>query len=185
MPTAEQFTLDFCDRWIAKAYESDDRLVYGAFDKYFTLYVCFNRLYNQIGETAGRRETDDSKLATSVFADVVGRDVIWATLGTLDGDRDLCCVSDLIGPGGQFNIHFNRHTRQPDPAKDTALKHSLVAALPAQRVDATLSLLYQVRCNLVHGRKAVDIEQLQLLQPCTQSLRRVIAAGRGWLADAT
>ena len=36
---------DFCNNWLQKANNIDSSNLQGAFDKFFTLYVVYNRLY--------------------------------------------------------------------------------------------------------------------------------------------
>lgn len=177
MPTPTAFTHSFCLRWLKKASRcSPDRLD-EAFDRFFTLFVAYNRLYSQLGEVAARPERGDHAQATRVYADIVGRDQLWTDLLTARLDEDLATIAAMIGPLGSFNITFDRASNSPDTVADARLSADLLHGAPPARVDAILELLYQVRCNLFHGRKGFEARQLELLQPCTRCLRSVIDSG--------
>lgn len=62
--------------------------------------------------------------------------------------------------------------RQED--KDEKLIKMLNSSSTDERARAILQLIYQVRCNMFHGRKSVAPVQKQLLIPLTVLLEKII-----------
>lgn len=175
-------TIQFCERWLQKAAEYDDQTLTGAFDKFFSLFVAFNRLYSHICIQSGRAIKGDRKQATAGFASVVGAQRLVAALDN-GGSQDVTILGDLIQPGGPFYLISDGSQGQPDVARNRQLYERLRGPNPANRARAVLEYLYLIRCNMFHGSKDFDNKQLQIIQPATRCLERIVRAGLGFMRN--
>ena len=66
MTHSAEFTQRFCRRWIEKADNYDDKSLDGVFDKFFSLYVAFNRLYSHLDLRFNGGRKGDKEQATTV-----------------------------------------------------------------------------------------------------------------------
>jgi hypothetical protein len=73
-----------------------------------------------------------------------------------------------------FRICLDPVSGEKNEAKDQALLQSLQSSSPDERAKAVLQFIYQVRCNLFHGRKGVDPVQKELLIPLANLLEKII-----------
>ena len=48
MPPSSAWTRAFCERWLMKAAEYDENTLIDVFDKFFSTFVAFNRLYSRM-----------------------------------------------------------------------------------------------------------------------------------------
>jgi hypothetical protein len=182
MTNRAELTRRFCERWLQKATVYDTAQLQDAFDKFFTLFVAFNRLYFHTAQVAGRDGTrEDRRNATRFFPKVVGHQRIFQAIMSDDG-KDLQIMRQLIGPEGSFFlIAADRDT--PHSVQNDDLYRRLGNDSPCIVVEALLEYIYQVRCNMFHGEKSFEDQQLILLLPCLRSLERVIRAGFDFLAE--
>ncbi len=177
----------FCDRWISKAnaYRSDN--LEDLFDRFFTLFVAYNRLYSASAElyrtTLDSRQEiifrGDRREATTVmarliqqsrFADVVRRNPVIANSCTT--------ISELL-LNRQFFLHSARSTREPDHARDARVAEGL----QRHSILAVLECLYQIRCNIFHGEKEFAPRQARLLVPAIALLEVIVQLGRNVLRE--
>lgn len=176
---------DFVKRWLAKAEAYAPDKLSDAFDSFFTLFVVFNYTYDQLAERNNSHVAGDHQRATTGYVKHVSIARLESYMLTPEGKDDLRKVARLIGPEGGFEITFDRETKQPNYLKDARLITQLDELNGHVTIQASLELLYQVRCNLFHGRKGYHLDQLLLIQPCGRILRRAIDAGlgapAGWL----
>jgi len=183
VPPSAAMTVRFCRRWLDKAAQYDDRTLEGAFDKFFSVFVAFNRLYSHVCIHSGQVIKGDRKQATEAFASIVGSDRLLATLGDSGGSVDLETLGDLIGPGGSFYLISDGTTDQPDVARNRELRQRLQSSSAVTKVKAVLEYLYLVRCNMFHGSKDFDNQQLRIIQPATRCLERIVHAGLSFVEE--
>jgi len=165
-------TIRFCERWLAKASQYDDRSLDGAFDKFFSLFIAFNRLYWHLAFHAGLAYGHDTEQATSGFAVTVG---VAKLAAALDADRthdDVRTLADLIAPGGGFYVASRRGIENVH--RNQALYRRLISRDSWERVVGLLEYLYFVRCNMFHGHKDLDDAQLRIIRPSARCLERVV-----------
>jgi hypothetical protein len=176
--------IDFHDSWSAKANAYDGDQLQGAFDKFFTQYVIFNRLY---AEATFRYLLSNHIQLPSYFPDSKG--AVEYTLGyigaqrlnaQLDADptsraaiaRVIALLSGPVG-GHQFCIVLDRLRGNPQPAEDAALLNKISSANPSRKCWAVLRFLYAIRCNTFHGHKGFEPVQLEVMKPANTLLRHV------------
>ncbi|WP_126973926.1 hypothetical protein [Gynurincola endophyticus] len=166
---------DFYNRWLEKADNIVDGDVASLIDKYVTLFINYNFLYNIVPlkkaqETGNAREqVGDRAGATTFTINFVGAGAIAQYL-TQQGLDDQ--IQALYQAMPLFNIDLNRGT--PQPNRDRQLINGLQSADPARKILALMKTLYSIRCNIVHGEKGLHQYQEMLLLPAIQLLRAVV-----------
>ncbi len=172
----------FCDRWIdkAEAYRSND--LEDLFDRFFTLFVAYNRFYSAAAElhraTLDARQATllqgDRREATTVMARLIGQSRFFNAMKENPTISAACETISSLLHGRHFFLHSVRGTKEPDLARDAKLadglhKHSLLAVLEC---------LYQIRCNIFHGEKEFAPRQAELLVPAITLLEAIVPLSR-------
>jgi len=190
---------NFCTAWLRKAERIDIEPLEGVFDRFFTLWVVFNRLYEEAGRTLvhsghhiyrpfiarrGRKvfaPPPDKISATKGIAAFIGkerlRDRIYENREAI---RGLEYIHDSIR-SGMFYLHENYETGDPDTEKDIVLVGKAIDGC----VVSTLTLIYQARCNLFHGQKAFTESQRDLLNGMSAVLNQVIVCSMQTIEERT
>ena len=172
---------EFYSRWKEKArvYQSD---LQGSFDRFFTLYVLFNRLYTEATFRLGQRGNvkimnwnrfPDAEAAQEYVVQYVGA----ATLITgLSGDSERSALDSIRNQvcSGPFWVKLDMLTGSPQPNLDRELCQRLNDSNSNTQAVAVLETLYAIRCNMFHGRKGFHSVQQQLLDPLNIILERII-----------
>ncbi|MDW0358381.1 hypothetical protein Q8G38_03530 [Halomonas venusta] len=186
----------FCTAWLQKAERIDTGPLEGVFDRFFTLWVVFNRLYEEAGRTLAHRghpiyrsfvrsfvrsfirrrgprvfaPPPDKISATRGIVVFVGEDRLRAHIHEhARAMHGLEYIHDAIRYG-MFYLHEDQVTGEPDTEKDLALVDKAIRGC----VESTLTLIYQARCNLFHGQKAFTEAQRELLIGMSSILSQVI-----------
>lgn len=165
----------FCDAWLQKAHDSDRCVIAGVFDRFFALWIVFNRLYEEAAHILVRendpiarrfpvrrqrlyRPPPDRFSATQGVVSFCGivtlRQALKESPHYEDIEDALRCIER-----GEFHLHENYETGEPDCEEDMHLVQKSRQGDPI----ALLTLLYQARCNLFHGQKAYSESQRPLL----------------------
>jgi hypothetical protein len=174
-------TATFCDNWRAKAHSYSTTDVRDAFDKFFTLYVVFNRLYAEATFRLARRGC--AKLSDR-FPDWKGSQAYvlqfcGATrlIDAWDNDSDTSSalreIADRLREG-RFALKLDMVTGDRRPNADLALLAALESRSRDRRAKAGLETLYAIRCNMFHGHKGFDPIQIELLRPALLLLESTI-----------
>lgn len=174
----------FVDGWLYKAERIHDDNAEECYEKFFTLFIVFNRLYAAAAFELDRRGTiklpgknlPDKRGATEYTLKLIGTE---AFDDLYDGQlrphvEDIIRLMDLEW----FNIILGRPHGNRQPEKDRELLARLRSTSSETRALAILELIYQVRCNLFHGHKGVDPMQAELLRPVNRILVAVIGSLR-------
>jgi len=166
---------DFYNRWLAKADNIENGDIASLIDKYVTLFINYNFLYNIVpakkAEATGnaREQVGDRTGATTFTIGFLGAANIAQHFTEQDLDGQILSLC-LAMP--HFNIDLNRGTPQPD--RDQQLIKGLQSASPGTKMLALMKTLYSIRCNIVHGEKMLHQYQELLLLPAIQLLRAVV-----------
>lgn len=154
----------FCDQWTARANVYGDQSIDHCYDKFFTSFVVFNRLYAEATFELARRgeitlqpnrQLPDKKGATEYTLKTIGTPAFQMLY-----DNSLVAHAQIIEnliETEQFYIKLS---------------------VPL----AVLETIYTIRCNLFHGNKAFQPVQAILLRPTTAMLCHVIEALRNALS---
>jgi hypothetical protein len=178
--------LDFCRRWLDKAEQNCGDTLAETFDRYFTLFVVFNRLYVESfharvrdGKIPPRKGgLKDRDGATTEVLSFLGGQSIMAALrvGTNSPDVAAEFIALLSGPapsGRRFCISLKAPSGTPQPERDKALRKQLQSADADEQALGALRFLYAVRCNLFHGHKGFEEVQRDVLRPANEALKRI------------
>ena len=178
----------FCERWIDKAdaYRSND--LEDLFDRFFTLFVAYNRFYSAAAElhraAIDPRQAQllqgDRREATTVMARLIRQSRFVDAMNENPAIAAACQAISTLLQEHHFFLHSVRGTKEPDLARDAKLadglgKHSLLSVLEC---------LYQIRCNIFHGEKEFAPRQAELLAPAITLLETIVSLSRGALHDA-
>ena len=178
-----EFT-DFYHNWRAKADEYGGHDVRSAFDRFFTLFVIYNRLYAEATFELARQPGSRVVVPNGSFPDgKAAREYVGQYLDPeylIDAvENDVSCVEAIRAiiaflDEGRFFIKLHRvkGTRQPD--QDQELLRRLRSNSKKERAEAVLDFLYSVRCNLFHGHKSFEGVQIEVMRPANVLLLRVI-----------
>lgn len=192
MPEVNLEKLDeFCEAWIAKADEADTGHIAGVFDRFFALWIVYNRLFEEAARTLAHEghpwtrrfgrwanrpfaPAPDRASATQGIVFFCGRRELASAIAEHHGcQRALEAALRAIESGLLF-LHENYETGEPDNERD---RH-LVERVRNGDLEALLALVYQARCNLFHGQKAYSEAQRPLLEGMIEVLLVVIGQAR-------
>lgn len=171
--------IDFCSGWLSKADTYDNTSLNGVFDRYFTLFVTYNALYNhvtrQLAESGklSKKQHGDKNSATQNMVTFYGADNLYDIIQ----GREECLrsiVSRLKHNG--FYLHSKKSDGSPDYERDDILKKDICSTRKQASALATLVLLYQLRCNLFHGEKEYHMNQIDILGPANILLHMIVCA---------
>jgi len=183
MPLSPEFS-EFYTSWVKKAHAYTDEDVRNCFDKFFTFFVIYNRLYAEatfrLAQTEGsgitianRDSFPDALAAKEYVANYLGARVL---ITGLQADQNcvaaLETLKDLLREH-RFYIKLDLVTGNRQPEEDASLLSKLEESSCAVRAGAILDMIYSIRCNMFHGQKSFHETQLELLQPMTIVLERV------------
>jgi hypothetical protein len=176
---------DFYQTWLAKADSYAGNNINDYFNKAFSLFTLYNKLYGEATFTLARegnitlhdnRPFPDSKGAKSYAPQFIGYSQLHQELMNDNACRN--SVNELINliENHTFNIKLSMPHGNPQRNKDLALLGKLKSNGAQTKVSAILDLIYSVRCNMFHGNKGFNPVQVQLLVPITIVLRKIIEA---------
>ncbi len=174
---------NFCHNWIEKAEAYNDSNLQDVFDKFFTLYVVYNRLYVEAtfrmsnrGEIniRNRHSFPDPEAAKNYVIQYVTSRAINDAF-----NNDENCVVALerlknIIRNQEFNIKLNMVTGMPEREKDLDLLTKLETRSTDKRIKAIADFIYSIRCNVFHAQKGYHQTQIPVLNPVNVLLKKMI-----------
>ena len=182
MALSPEFT-EFYSSWMAKARSYSASDAKQCFDKFFTLYVLFNRLYaeatfrlarNEQIRLANRDRFPDAQAAKEYLLQYLGARNLLQALNA--NDVSVCALGSLRRHlrEGNFALKLDMVTGAQRPTEDAGLLQRLESANQNTQAGAILEAIYAVRCNLFHGHKGYNPVQIELLQPMIDILEMII-----------
>jgi hypothetical protein len=185
---------NFYERWLLKAEEYQNDNLQDCFDRFFTLFVAYNRLYAELALSCVKRGVwrwnyiSDGLAAKSNVQTYLGNR---NTLRSLEDDcactTAISSVIDLLerrvftikldglyGARRFFASKSNRFSRERRVEADSILLEGLKSVRADQKVHAVLDLIYSIRCNMFHGQKGYNDVQIQILVPVTILLKKIM-----------
>lgn len=166
---------DFYTNWLTKAELIDTNSLEGVFDKYVSLFIAYNFLYNEIPIKLIKTgihvspSLTDSKKATELPIKLLGAERIMNNWRNCADEIEL--IKDLIR-NETFYINLKHGERQRN--EDLKILSFLNSKKIDQQVKGILQVIYFVRCNLVHGHKNFVQYQEILLTPLIKLLRKLM-----------
>lgn len=178
----------FYVNWRAKAdqYNGDD--LQSAFDRFFTLFVIYNRLYAEATfqlaregrvNLATRKSFPDGKAATDYVMQLLGSSNVIQLFKADQNCNDaiqsiISLVSAPTADGRQFAIKLDMINGLPQREADLELLRRFNSNSHNDYGIAVLEFLYAIRCNLFHGHKGFDPVQLEIIRPANTLLLRIV-----------
>ncbi|RJE75218.1 hypothetical protein [Reichenbachiella sp. MSK19-1] len=146
------------------------------FEKFNTLYPMFNRLYNDaLREEAINDQKlkgfGDYKRATFFVRDYVGAENI---IDNLKKDKQIKSVIEIADLINKKVFHINLQDGKGQEKTDIELATNLLSEDAEIKSKAILGLVYNVRCNIVHGHKDFQEYQRLLMEPIIGILRTIV-----------
>lgn len=174
---------DFYRSWLQKADQYGDADLKQCFDKFFTLFVIYNRLYAEVTfnlARAGRIRLrgwysfPDSTAAKSYVQQYLGSANLLSKLeDNEESKKAIDTISNLV-EDGIFNIKLDMVTGNSQRETDLKLLNSLKSTNKWKRAYAILDIIYSLRCNMFHGHKGFNKVQIDILKPTIIILDRII-----------
>lgn len=172
---------EFCNNWLQKAENIKGDNLQDYFDKFFTLFVVYNRLYVEM--TYRLSNSGNVKLGNS-FPDrkaAVDYSVQFLTSTRIDNafkndDNTVKAINDLkkIIVDKEFNIKLHLVTAEAQPKKDADLLKRMNSNQTNIRICAILDYIYSIRCNIFHAQKGYHNRQKKVLKPTIIILNKMI-----------
>ncbi len=167
---------EFCERWFQKAHGYQGQSIWECFDKFFTLFIVYNRLYAELTlswartgriKLGGRNPSlPDAKAAKEYVHSYLSTKHIWSNLQNDVCQQAISKIRKLL-ENQVFVIKLDRLRGEPRPEEDLKLLGDLKSESPYRKVRALLDIIYSVRCNMFHGHKGFDNMQTDILVPVT------------------
>jgi len=174
---------NFVTNWLKKADQIKLSSPSTYFDKFFTLYVVYNRLYaeatftlSRTGQIKIRNLTSfpDRKAATNYLVKFIGSaNLINSLMINPECVSSLERIKELI-KWNRFSIKLNVVTGERQRDEDEDLLRRLHNRNMNTKANAILDLIYSIRCNTFHGHKGFEEVQVQILGPVIVLLRSLI-----------
>ena len=182
MPLSSDF-VDFYRDWLQKAESYSGSESRECFDKFFTLYVLFNRLYAEATFRLARRgeltlddrgRFPDAKAAQEYLLQYLGAgEVVRELTDDMTTKEALAEIQEHLR-SGRFAFKLDMVTGRSQPDHDRELLRDLESTNRNTQGKAILEAVYAIRCNMFHGHKGYEPIQLTLLQPMIAILRKLI-----------
>ena len=173
------YQLQVLDLWVKLAIEKPPLAF--QFVAYFSALNAIYWLWDSI-DTAQRALNGDAPLKRSelrqiqFLIDQLQRDAVEQLL---NNPEISATVEYFVST--RLAIRNMKERQKSQDGKSTKWKEELAASIePHPRLKALASILYQVRCNLVHGSKYVTGPDDQLLERCIPALRELARAARDY-----
>lgn len=163
-----QNLIDFYNNWTLKGTQIVGDDLSHVYDKYITLFITFNNLYNQVPQKLLDRGMSmpakiyDHKAATNYVVKYLGATNILNEFASNDNDKDIALLVDIIDQE-LFYIKLNYGQRQRQ--EDLEILANLRSTNSVDKATAILQVAYYVRCNMFHGHKDFIGYQTLLLEP--------------------
>jgi hypothetical protein len=172
-----QYFFEHYNSWNIKVNNIAGNKLNDVFDKYMTLFVIFNNLYNEIPAAlvaigiVVSKQLYDNKKATEYVVKYLGANELLNNLQVNKCDPDIHIIIDII-QNEEFHIKLNYD--QYDRNDDLKILHNLKSKNDTNKAIAILQVCYYVRCNIFHGKKDFNEDQRKLVAAVTNILRPIV-----------
>lgn len=169
-------TKELIDNWEIKLAQINAETLDGLYNKFTTVFTIYNRLYNETysilknQNKLSKKNYQDYEKATVLVIDFLGAQSIMDEFNQ-HNQEDLAGINNLLA-NEVFNINLDYG--QPRPDLDNQLKLNLQSADVEIKSKAILSLIYNVRNNLIHGYKDFQEYQRLIVEPIIDLLTSLI-----------
>ncbi|MDP2682598.1 MAG: hypothetical protein Q8P28_07320 [Deltaproteobacteria bacterium] len=177
----------FIDRWLEKAeaiqLSQDDLASY--FDKFFTLFVVYNKLYMEATfkmwqdgrlklPEPGKNNFPDTNAATRYLLKFLDPKIIIQNLtSTINTNSAINNLMDIL-ENGSFYVLLKAPDMVGDRQADEILLKKMTSCDEKKKAEAILEFIHAIRCNTFHGSKSYSQDQIEVLAPCIKILEKLI-----------
>jgi hypothetical protein len=168
-----QYFTDFYTNWTKKANNIVGNNLENVYDKYITLFVIYNILYNHIPDKlisngiSESRKIDDNKAATEEVVKYIGANALLDELTANNLGADIDTIKNIIE---QEVFHIKINHGQYNRKEDLKILSDLHSTDQQKKAVAILKVIYHVRCNIFHGNKDFQDYQRVIFEPLTRIL---------------
>ncbi|WP_299221219.1 hypothetical protein [uncultured Aquimarina sp.] len=168
-----QYFRDFHNNWIAKANAISTNELSDIFDKYITLFVIYNNLYNQvpnkliISGIPVPNKIFDNKAATELVVKFLTPEDLLLEFSNNNLDNDIESIINLID---QETFHIKINYGGYNRNEDLKILNELKSENKGKKATGILKVIYYVRCNIFHGNKDFVEYQRILMEPLIKIL---------------
>lgn len=159
---------DFYNRWMQKAAGYNQDFAADVIDSYTSYFIVYNALYESGNDLLKpeRKFNGDHSKAVNVIQQFAVENLI-AIISSPKIVKQIKILSEVII--SHFKICFRNGIYSFED--DENLKKLLQSENSNEKLNSILEALYQIRCNIFHGRKDVQLYQRLLLKPCIKILK--------------
>jgi len=167
----------FIERWLEKANNYSDTDLSDVFDKFFTLFVAFGAIYQEIYQLMleegrfGSRRYSEEDAAVKSLSEYLGYSELAKPLRI--HAEQIMYIESLIEKE-TFYFCVQKDHRTPDYDADRELLSDLRSDQDEIFCQAILKLLYRTRCNMFHGAKEYSEQQMGLINSMNIFLKSVV-----------
>lgn len=175
---------EFYQRWKTKADGHDSESLADYFDRFFTLFVIYNRIYNVVnvilaeqgelkilketGKIKKKNNTDDNQAATICIAHFLREELNEIVAeNQVQIDEFIYIIKERL-----FNIVLKNG--KPQRHEDLELENGLESDDAVLIVESLLIILYKMRCNVFHAEKGFNNSQIRILEPANICLNNLV-----------
>ena len=138
--------------------------------RFLSTYVAYNALYAEVAIAKSKSDRwGDRTAATSGIADYVGAEKLLAAYGEANVNR----LIDVL-KSGRYIIALNRKDFTENETENKRLEECLNGTNPKEKAKTILEVIYEVRCNMVHGSKRMADFQVDLLRVLIELLSTTV-----------
>lgn len=172
-------TKEFIVNWEFKLSQIQGETLNDVYDRFTSLYTIYNRLYNEAfrflkeKKRLTKKNYSDFDKATIIVVEFISSKAIIESIKNNKNLGEIDAVCKLI-ENKVFYINLNNG--QPREEIDEQLLNNLKSTDIEIKAKAITSLIYKIRCNMVHGYKDFQEYQRLIVEPVSILLKDIIEA---------
>jgi nickel-dependent lactate racemase len=151
----------FSERWQEKTKHYGTKKLTDVFDHFFSAFVLYNFLYNQVSEREHDSYKKDTEKATKTIRKYLGSELIFFDKTIKKNAKK---IQDIISTGTFY-------------VRDSSWDAKRIEKLDSPDIETwskgLLEIIYSIRCNAFHGSKEFTENQKQILIPCIRIIERI------------
>ena len=170
-------TKEFLINWEFKLSQIQGETLTDVYDRFTSLYTIYNRLYNEAftflkeKNRLTKKKYSDFDKATIIVVELISSLAIIESIKKNNNLGEIDAVCKLI-ENKVFYINLNNG--QPNEEIDKQLLSNLKSTDIDIKAKAITSLIYKIRCNMVHGYKDFQEYQRLIVEPISKLLKDII-----------
>ena len=161
-------TAEFILNWENKLSEIETDNLNNIYNKFVTIFTIYNRYYNELyfnlktqNQLVKSRYSDFEK-ATSFVVDFLGADNIMNRINENNNLKEIEAICNLLE---NKVFYINLDNGEPNEVFDLEVLQNLKSQNIETKIKAISSVIYNVRCNIIHGYKDFQEYQRLIVEP--------------------